>query len=43
MLELAMAASGPRKIPTVFFKKSDYVPYFHVANNKLFNGPEEDE
>jgi hypothetical protein len=42
MLELTMAASRPRKIPAVFFKKSDDILHFHVENNKLFADLEED-
>ena len=42
MFELTMTASRPRKVPTLFFKKSDEVLNFHVKNNKLFGGPQED-
>jgi hypothetical protein len=42
MLELSVAASSPSKIPAVFFKKPDDIPYFHVENNKLFAEAEED-
>jgi hypothetical protein len=42
MLELTVTASRSRQGPTVFFEKSDDVLHFHVENNKLFGGPEED-
>ncbi len=42
MLELTVAASSPRQIPTVFFKKPDDIPYFHVGNNNRFAESEED-
>ncbi len=42
MFELTMTASSPRKIPTVFFKKSDEVLHFHEENDKLFGEQEED-
>jgi hypothetical protein len=38
MLELAVTASRPRQIPTVFFKKPDDILHFHAENNKLFAG-----
>jgi hypothetical protein len=39
---LTVTASSSRKIPTVFFKKSDDVSYFHAENNRLFGALEED-
>ena len=42
MLELTVTTFGPRKIPTIVFKESDEVPDFHMDNNKLFGGSEED-
>jgi hypothetical protein len=39
---LSVAAASPRKIPAVFFKMPDEIPYFHVENNKLFAESEED-